>query len=73
MDESNSITLMKEMNVEGWKGSDSGNILYPSPDEMGIIYAKIEWGLPHPDNKLKHFLSLSLSLSHTQNTLKIKE
>ncbi len=46
------ITLMKEMNVEGWNGDDSDNISYPSPEEMRIIYVKIEWGLPHPNNKL---------------------
>ncbi len=32
---------MKEMNVEGWKGLDSDYIIYPSPEKMGIIYAKI--------------------------------
>ncbi len=49
------VTLMKEMKVGGWNGIPLNNIKYPTPQQMGVIFAKIEWGLPHPDDKFCNF------------------
>ena len=52
----NCKTLMKHLGVQNWDPSGlftSKHMTYPTPGQMNWTIATIEWGLPHPDDKVE--------------------
>jgi len=52
----NAMTLMKHLGVINWDGNmviKNKSTIYPSPENMTWTIAKIEWGLPHFDDRVE--------------------
>eukprot|EP01083_Nonionella_stella_P128787 390331_1 len=49
-------TLMKHIGVQGWNPTNPENMTYPTPETINWTIATIEWGLPHPDDRVEYEL-----------------
>eukprot|EP01084_Bolivina_argentea_P182921 315713_1 len=56
LDNKNCHTLMQHIGVQNWNPSNIDNMKYPSVENINWTIATIEWGLPHPDDRVEYEL-----------------
>eukprot|EP00483_Globobulimina_turgida_P010695 UN10716 len=49
-------TLMAHLGVLNWNPLNIKNMTYPSEEQINWTIATIEWGLPHPDDRVEYEL-----------------
>ena len=70
-------TLMEHLGVQNWDPSHPENMKYPSVEMMNWTIATIEWGLPHPDDRVEYELwtssndYLGSEFKHNFNTVRL--
>lgn len=53
LQEENCETLMSHLGVENWQPLEISLTSYPSIDNFTMTVARLEWGLPHPDDRVE--------------------